>query len=216
MIRFLAVSLLLVTATASGQQANMLPVEVEKLDSIREALSSHIVFLNLRKVMKELEDPRFLPEESAIGVLVRKGSDVFVATSETVLLEHELVEEHDRDGKKLKTDKGFVALKFGVKGVRCLDCSKGKGALLASKGACEKGKVLWFVVPEGGGQFVLGQTVIASEIGELPDNLVVVAGKLNAGVPLFAPDQKLAGIVVRGTEDGASRSLVAPLCEEGE
>jgi|GEM_PF-3970050 len=216
MIRFLHASLFLVTATALGQQEAMLPVEMEKLESIRQALSAHIVFLSLKKVPNEMEDPLFLPEGAATGVLVQRKSDVLVLTSETVLLEHELVGLHDRDGRKLEAGKGFLVIKSGVKGVKCLDCSKGKGAFFASKSACSKGKVLWFILPAGGGHFVLGQTAIVSELGELPDDLLVVGGNLNAGAPLFSPDLRLAGIVVRKTEDGSGRSLVAPLCEEKE
>lgn len=206
---YLISCLVILLPTLTLSQETLLTVEAT--EELKQRISDHVILVNVTVKPGPLEDESFVVRRYGQAARARVAGRVRVVTSQTLISNAKTLDLSLLDGTSLGSAIVTEILdQEGLAELRCDRCRRELRASLAPQDACQKDRILFYIMPAGDSS-VLSHTVVLGEAVPSLERHLLVAGQLVEGMPLFTAKAEIAAIVVRPLP-GTDRSLAVNLC----
>lgn len=187
---------------------------VEGQDKMARAMADRILLVTVEPKADPNQDQAFIPRRYGQALAVERGNGPELLTS-SYLVDHDLVIRLvGIDGKK-----EFLARRTGTDektGIASLELTQGIPAWLkltrvTTDKTLETGTYLYFTIPAGFNNPVLGQTKVIGPSTFPYERLLEVSGDLPPGTPLFCVEGNPVAIAITRADRKGQKTLIAPL-----
>jgi hypothetical protein len=194
-------------------------LSVHGQEAMRNRLMPLVFLVEVQPNPGFLQDPSLVPVRIGQAVVVGSGNRVEILTS-AALVEDAAAVHVQRFGSGTRT-KARVTEVRETPGLAVLECEGGcvdrpPVVQVAPHESCRQGSRLFLVTPAGAHSPVMTWTQVTDSGERLDENLLLVAGRMSPGTPLFDDEARVAAIAIRSSPTRTEWTLASGLCLPSE